>query len=481
MTDMRLSKVAQETIKITKQEYYFINGKRFNLRHRSWSFSSFGDVKVYNSQRLKAIEEDEDEFFERCFYAREHCAFYLVDADSYAAAESLGNPLVMNFANAHVPGGGFLRGAKAQEEALCRASTLYASLSSPEAGEMYTYNNQHPSPIDSDYMLLSPNVCVFRDDQGNLLERPYNVAVFTIPAPNKNGRAREVDQNELDRIMKARLRKFLMTAARNGYSELVLGAWGCGAFGHDARRVAEYFYDLFFHDKFYEFFDTVIFAILHGHDKIQAFADVFGDKIEDCSGKLGDRMSSEEPAITRVGYLESSKPAPVCNHTVGIQHENIGYTQGVAFDGNPFEAELWKDGSVTVLCIIIPERKDFLPDSGNHHGEHEGSTDGNIISFGKKTEWYNHSVLSFGMVDRGYLDSINIADRYVTYLIDTGLFYFTDTVRNGVVRLLTDVEGNDLACILVTLTADGCVEARTHLKFRDFPGRPRKTNLKIVK
>lgn len=50
--------------------------------------------------------------------------------------------------------------------------------------EMYRYNRKNPSPVDSDYMLLSPNVCVFRGTDGVLLDEPYSVSVFTIPAPN---------------------------------------------------------------------------------------------------------------------------------------------------------------------------------------------------------------------------------------------------------------------------------------------------------
>ena len=66
--------------------------------------------------------------------------------DSFAAARKLKNCLVMNFDSATNPGGGFLSGANAQEENLCRESTLYKSLESDEADNMYAYNNRHRNP-----------------------------------------------------------------------------------------------------------------------------------------------------------------------------------------------------------------------------------------------------------------------------------------------------------------------------------------------
>ena len=101
------------------------------------------------------------------------CKIKIVNSDSFQAGRNYDNPLVMNFANAHHPGGGFLLGANAQEEFLCRCSTLYASLTSETASEMYRYNNSRISKVESDYMLLSPDVVVLRDEYYNLLESVY--------------------------------------------------------------------------------------------------------------------------------------------------------------------------------------------------------------------------------------------------------------------------------------------------------------------
>jgi len=91
-------------------------------------------------------------------------------------------PLCLNFASAMNPGGGFLSGSQAQEESLARASGLYACLL-PQL-EMYEHNRQLPSSLFSDYMVYSPGVPVFRDDAGQFLEAPYQVAFLSAPAVN---------------------------------------------------------------------------------------------------------------------------------------------------------------------------------------------------------------------------------------------------------------------------------------------------------
>ena len=54
--------------------------------------------------------------------------FSVVNGTTLASASRLVDPLVLNFASAHKPGGGFLSGARAQEESLARSSTLYPCL-----------------------------------------------------------------------------------------------------------------------------------------------------------------------------------------------------------------------------------------------------------------------------------------------------------------------------------------------------------------
>jgi len=69
----------------------------------------------------------------------------------------------------------------------------------------------------------------------------------------------------------------LRAAAKNGCKELVLGAWGCGAFGNDPNVVAGHFRTALLDDELGRCFDKVVFAIYGRPDgkNITAFKNVF--------------------------------------------------------------------------------------------------------------------------------------------------------------------------------------------------------------
>lgn len=413
-------------------------------------------VEVFSPESLKAIEDDEDELFERAFWGTDGAEFRVVNADSFDAAYLLDHALVMNFANAHRPGGGFLTGARAQEESLCRCSTLYASIASAKAKEMYDYNNALGDPCDSDYMLLSRYVYVFQDKDLNRLDNPFWTSVVTVPAPNKNGRASSVSQEKLDSVMLGRLRKMLFMAAHEGYRKLVLGAWGTGAFGHDTRMVAEYFYTLFFEEGFNEFFETVVFAILGDDDKVKIFKDVFGDKIRESNTNT---MKPVEEM--NLGYYELAYEMPLCNHKEGLSDKNIGFAQGVTYDGVPFEVELTDDGKVQTLCVIMPSIYDSNPVD-----EPDEEDENNLIGFHFDIDEMDYSILDIGMVDEGEEDEMSVIQKYVDFLVDHEIISFASNVQNGSVFYRVDSLGNDLTKILITLRESEDIWAYTDLTFK---------------
>ena len=123
---MNLIAVGNETIKITNDRKYQVSGKEI----------SFPDVDV--EEVIVITPEEGNALISEGAgkYAGDTmCRFSVINADSFEAGRQYKNALVMNFANAHSPGGGFKMGAKAQEEALCRCSTLYESISK----DMYAF------------------------------------------------------------------------------------------------------------------------------------------------------------------------------------------------------------------------------------------------------------------------------------------------------------------------------------------------------
>jgi len=169
-------------------------------------------------------------------------------------------PVALNFASAYNPGGGFLKGASAQEETLVRASGLYACLKS--AG-MYRYHAQRRDPMYTDYAIYSPEVPIFRDEEGALLQEPYTCAFVTSPAPNAGAVLRRNPKRKrgIRRQLVLRIRKVLTLMAAHGHQHIILGAWGCGVFRNDPEQVAEIFASIL-HSTFQNVFELVVFAIL---------------------------------------------------------------------------------------------------------------------------------------------------------------------------------------------------------------------------
>ena len=103
---------------------------------------------------------------------------------TFAAIERLageGHVGCLNFASAKNPGGGFLSGSQAQEEALARSSALYACLQT-QFSAYYEANRAHGSSLYLDLAIVSPQVPFFRNDQGHLLRQPVQCSVITSPA-----------------------------------------------------------------------------------------------------------------------------------------------------------------------------------------------------------------------------------------------------------------------------------------------------------
>ena len=163
-------------------------------------------------------------------------------------------PLALNFANGYTPGGGFLNfGCRAQEEVLCRMSALHHTL---VGDPMYDSHLKEDDAGSSSWAILSPDVPVFRDDTYNPLPTPWLLSFITCAAPE----ADLVGQPKSTTLLRERIHRVLEIAESYGYSSLVLGAWGCGAFGNNPKTTAlDFKYSL--KNQFKGAFETVKFAV----------------------------------------------------------------------------------------------------------------------------------------------------------------------------------------------------------------------------
>lgn len=169
------------------------------------------------------------------------------------------NLVLLNFASARNPGGGFLRGARAQEEDLARASALYPCLLTQR--DYYAANRAADSLLYTDHVIYSPAVPFFRATQG--LIAPFEASVVTSPAPNAGEVLRRdaAATDAIDRVFRRRAGHVLAICAERGHSHVLLGAWGCGAFRNDPVLAADAFATWLESPRFRGVFESVVFAV----------------------------------------------------------------------------------------------------------------------------------------------------------------------------------------------------------------------------
>ena len=237
-----------DTLRILDQGFYTLGGKRIPLKLTP---AQMREISIYLPKDVQKIVKNKDfqhvHVIGRVGVGCENMDSYSLARKRTESASVLlpegSNPvLVLNLANPVNPGGGVRNGAKAQEEDLCRKSSLLLSLESREAARYYQYNKSLHSYMGSDAIMITPQVEIIKDENGDLLPESVVVAVMTCAAPMiKRGMEGLTDQ-QYQELMYNRITGMLKVAAYLEYQVLVLGAFGCGAFGNDAKVVSDLFY-----------------------------------------------------------------------------------------------------------------------------------------------------------------------------------------------------------------------------------------------
>lgn len=272
--------IFQDTMEILEKGYYITDGKKIKLK---LSRRQMEHASVYLPCDIEKISESKEISHT---FVMGRIGVDCVNMDSFSLAvercrecsyllkgKGENRILVLNLANPVNPGGGVRRGAKAQEEDLCRRSSLLLSLEGREAWAYYSYNRNLHTYMGSDGIIITPDVEILKDENGNLLEDSVIVSVMTCAAPMVRRGLEGMSDEEYREMVYKRITGMLKTAAYLGYKVLVLGAFGCGAFGNDARVVSDLFYKAikeFDYDGMsaVDFFRRIDFAVLdHSPDQ----------------------------------------------------------------------------------------------------------------------------------------------------------------------------------------------------------------------
>lgn len=226
---------------------------------------------------------------------------------------------ILNMASPLQPGGGFLNGAASQEESLCMRTTLLPSLRDdfyrlPELGAVHT-----------------PDVLVFRDAGGDDLPKRdrwfvdcVSAAMLRQPDVTTTETTTAADAtyaSQKDRELVLRKMRLVMDVFHaKGAKRVVLGAWGCGAYGNPVGEVAGAWRTVLTSSRsgrgasaqknaravLWEGIEEVVFAI-KDTSLADRFAKAFGDGLlrEEANGPVdGISEGEDDPGIGGIRELE---------------------------------------------------------------------------------------------------------------------------------------------------------------------------------
>jgi uncharacterized protein (TIGR02452 family) len=243
MDRMQLATIASDTIQQTKEICKVYPKEIKESIDKTIKYADVRDLAIQPDKKLDKKEE---------------CKVEVVYGDTadvaYGLLQSGLNPLILNMASDICPGGGWRKGALAQEESLFLRSTYHLALS------------RNYYPLDLYSAIYTPNVFFFRSNVADGCKvLPYEecafmscvaVAAIRNPKLKPDGSYRPCDE----RIMTEKIIAMFKIAALHNHDSIVLGAFGCGAFHNDPQQVARLFRNVV--TQFNPYFKRITFAIL---------------------------------------------------------------------------------------------------------------------------------------------------------------------------------------------------------------------------
>ena len=199
---------------------------------------------------------------------------------------------VLNFASAVNPGGGVRSGSSAQEESLCRCSTLYPTLNQRFLWEQYYEPNRAANnPLHTDACIWSPGIVICKlDARGNPRIDPAGwatVDVISCAAPNLRERTGNIHNpesapsvhltaEEQYTLHLKRAKHILHIAASKRVAVLILGAFGCGAFANDPWAVSKAYRDaLVEYGQYFKYIEFAVYCRDYETENYEAFRQTF--------------------------------------------------------------------------------------------------------------------------------------------------------------------------------------------------------------
>ncbi|MCD8096449.1 MAG: TIGR02452 family protein [Lachnospiraceae bacterium] len=252
MRRKRNVEILGDTLDILEKGSYQKDGREVNLR---FSPEQMREIQVFLPEDIEMLREETvsntDSALSQtqsstCTFSCENIDALVLAQRKYQELKENGEPepriLVLNLASATRPGGRTRDGASAQEEDLCRRTSLLLSLESEEAKKYYDYNNARKTRMGSDGVMLSPCVEALKNASSEILSEPFSISVMSCAAPMIRMGLEGMSQQEYEEMLYKRIQGMLLVAASQNYRHLILGAFGCGVFGNDAALVSDLFY-----------------------------------------------------------------------------------------------------------------------------------------------------------------------------------------------------------------------------------------------